>query len=261
MKIASISLNQIWENKHENMKKCAFYLKQAAALESNIVIFPEMTLTGFSMNSREIAESIECSETIDFFKGLAINNLITIIFGMVLHSTSKPTNNLLVISSAGRILANYAKIHPFTFSSEDNYYSKGNELTQCLINDTNFGITICYDLSFPEIFQALSKQSEIIINIANWPKVRIDHWKTLLKARAIENQSVCIGVNRTGVDGNGVQYERSSVVFDQCGIQIIPSFSEAKLDIFDINTNEITEERNRFPVKNDRRTKLYKEVI
>jgi len=261
MKIAIVSFNQIWENKHENMISCIAYIKKAVSLNSEIIIFPEMTLTGFSMKSHEIAECIDNSETIDFFKSLAKEYAITITFGMVLISPQKPTNNLIVISPLGKILVNYAKIHPFSFLLEDKYYSKGNELAQCIINNIPFGFTICYDLRFPEIFQALSKQSEIIVTIANWPEARKDHWETLLKARAIENQCVCIGVNRIGEDGNGITYTKSSSVFNQSGQRIQSEISENELHVFDINTSQINEERQRFPLKNDRRIELYKTVL
>jgi len=148
MKIAIVSLNQIWENKHDNMQNCAAYIRKAVELNAKIIMFPEMTLTGFSLKSHAIAENIDESETIEFFRNMALEYAITIVFGVVLFSSQKPTNNVLAISSEGKILAKYAKIHPFTYSSEDKYYNKGNELAQCMIENIPFGFAICYDLRF-----------------------------------------------------------------------------------------------------------------
>jgi omega-amidase len=261
MKIALISLNQNWEDKKGNMDKCEKTIIDSVARNVEVVIFPEMTLTGFSMNISKISEEFSDSGTIDFFRKQALEHSITIIFGIVLKSSEKATNNMIVISSTGEILAEYAKIHPFTYSNEDRYYEKGSKLTQFSIGDISFGAAICYDLRFPELYQALSKKAEIIVTIANWPKKRVEHWETLLKARAIENQSVCIGVNRIGKDGNDIQYTKSSFVFNQTGEKLIPIFSESELDIFEINTNLICEYRTQFPVKNDRRTDFYKKVL
>lgn len=254
-------MNQIWENKVANKQKCIESINEATASNAEIVIFPEMTLTGFSMSSSEISEDFVDSDTINFFRKQALDNSISIIFGVVLKFSKKATNNLIVISSKGEILSNYAKIHPFSFSGEDQYYEKGKSLSQCNIDNIPFGFTICYDLRFPELYQALSKRSEIIITIANWPKKRSEHWESLLKARAIENQSVCVGVNRIGIDGNGVEYTKSSVIFNQFGEKIEPYFSETELDIFEIETNSINEYRSQFPVKADRQIDLYKEVL
>jgi len=261
IKIALVSLNHVWENKQKNKQNCITYIKKAADQKAEIVIFPEMTLTGFSMKSREIAEDIDGSETIEFFRKMALEYFITIVFGIVLFSSENPTNNLFAISPEGKILVKYTKIHPFTYSSEDKYYTKGNELAECTIGGITFGYAICYDLRFPELYQALSKQSKIIITIANWPKARVGHWKVLLRARAIENQSVCIGVNRVGEDGNGIEYVKSSFVFDQSGNMILPEFSENEFDVFDIDVAKVNEERDRFPIKNDRRIDLYKKVL
>ena len=97
-------------------------------------------------------------------------------------------------------------------SQEDKFYNEGSGLGVVSLENILFGLTICYDLRFPELCQGLSKTVSIIVNIANWPKERIDHWDTLIKARAIENQVYMIGVNRVGVDGNDQLYEESSLI-------------------------------------------------
>jgi predicted amidohydrolase len=124
----------------------------------------------------------------------------------------------------------------------------------------NLGLTICYDLRFPELYAGLAKESDVLINIANWPKKRVDHWDTLLKARAIENQIFVLGVNRIGIDGNNLEYQESSNVFNANGEKVeYNSFKDMK--IFKIDKNFTTDFKSKFNTTNDRKIKLYKDII
>ena len=261
MKIALVSLNQVWEDKKANQASCQEYIEKASALKADLIIFPEMTLTGFSMNTDLISESPDQSNTLDFFSGHSIRNSIGIAFGVVLRKDDKATNNLIILDKNGNLLANYAKIHPFSFSGENNYYAGGDKLGSCRLENAEIGLSICYDIRFPEIFQALSKSCNLILTIANWPEKRIRHWNTLLEARAIENQLFMIGVNRTGTDGNNLRYVKSSVVFDPTGEKIESSHSYLDMDIFDLELSKTQTVRNGFPLKQDRKTEFYKSIL
>lgn len=166
-----------------------------------------------------------------------------------------------MVAPEGQILANYAKIHPFSYSGEGEYFSGGEKIEYSSINKMLLGFTICYDLRFPEIYQALSRVSQIIVNIANWPENRIDHWNTLLKARAIENQVYMIGVNREGIDDNGIKYFRGSQVFDPEGNIVSPIHTWEDVDIFEIDTGLAQKVRENFPVKADRKSEFYKNIL
>lgn len=261
MRIALVSLNQFWEDKLGNKKSVEKIIKKAVADSADLIIFPEMTLTGFSMDVKKISEIAENSNTIEFFRNSAKDDGISIIFGYVENKLGNAFNNCVLVNSTGNVIASYSKIHPFSFAGETKYYSHGNSLVQLDFMETNMALTICYDLRFPELYQALSKESEIIINIANWPKKRVDHWNTLLKARAIENQVFMIGVNRTGIDGNNIEYEKSSLIFAPDGTMLDPDNLEYELDFYDINHEMVSEVRNIFPVKNDRKIELYKRIL
>lgn len=261
MKIALVSLNQVWEDKSANKVLCYNFIQKAVSRQVDLVIFPEMTLTGFSMAVEKTAENFEDSETLDWFRSIAVKFSINIIFGVVFSYKNRVKNHLILLNKKGEILGNYEKIHPFSYTDENLFFVGGDELVISDFYSTKLGFTICYDLRFPELFQGLSKDCEVIINIANWPKRRIDHWRTLLKARAIENQVFMIGVNRTGIDGNNIEYEKSSLIFAPDGTMLDPDNLEYELDFYDINHEMVSEVRNIFPVKNDRKIDLYKVII
>ncbi len=107
----------------------------------------------------------------------------------------------------------------------------------------------------------MSKRANIIVNIANWPAKRVDHWNTLLKARAIENQVFMIGVNRTGTDGNGLEYVESSQIIDANGQIVKPKTNVDNMAIYNINVSKVSEHRESFPVKNDRQVEFYKSIL
>lgn len=261
MKIALVSLNQVWEDKKANQRKCQDYIEQAAKFKVELIIFPEMTLTGFSMNTQLIKENPNQSPTIEFFSQQSIQNKLSVAFGVVFEREDKATNNLVITDHTGRLLSTYAKIHPFSFSGEGNYYYGGNELGSCQIAKATIGLTICYDLRFPEIFQALSGNCNIVLNIANWPEKRLKHWNALLEARAIENQIFMIGVNRKGIDGNYHQYVKSSSIYNPLGEKMVPLHTDPDMDIYDLNLGDAVSVRKSFPMKQDRKTEFYKSIL
>ena len=261
MKIALVSLDQVWEDKEANRHLCIQYIKKAKDAGAQLTIFPEMTLTGFSMNTRHIQENLSDSDTIPFFKELAQEYGMAIVFGIVLGKMDKATNNMVVIDHEGNILTRYEKIHPFTFANEDQFYIGGNELATAELNGICLGCTICYDLRFPELFSALGTQCDMIINIANWPEKRVDHWHTLLKARAIENQLFIIGVNRTGTDGTGLSYVKSSSIINANGDTLSPLSSDNCLEVFEVLPEYTSNYKKSFSTTQDRKPDLYKKML
>lgn len=261
MKIATVSLNQIWEDKESNIKQIQRLMLDISQVNPDLVVFPEMTLTGFTTNAEIMSEDLSRSSTIAFFSRLAVKYKTAIAFGVILRTREKPTNNLVVVSDEGEMLGRYEKIHPFSYSGETDYYSKGEKIISFALNGFTVGLTICYDLRFPELYQSLSKRCDAIINIANWPVRRVADWILLLHARALENQSYIIGVNRTGVDGKGLEYAKSSAVIGPTGIDVKPSPLNDIIDIYEINKESVDTYRKSFPVKNDRRIGLYKELL
>jgi omega-amidase len=261
MRIALVSLDQAWENKEINRLACRCYVEMAKTANADLIIFPEMTLTAYSMNTTSTAEDEDSSKSVNFFRTMAAELHMAIVFGVVFRNGEKATNNMLLVDSMGRIKATYAKIHPFTFAKEDQFFEGGNAISSGKVGDMTFGLSICYDLRFPEIFSALAKTSDVIINIANWPNKRIDHWNTLLKARAIENLIFMIGVNRTGADPNSNEYPKSSQAISPNGELLLPMESTDQLDVIDIDGEFLRKFRQTFPTTKDRKISLYKSVL
>lgn len=263
MKIALVSLNQSWENKAENKQKVEKTLAFIAEHSSdiNLVVYPEMTLTGFTMESQKVKEDEHSSETITFFKEQAKKHKVSIAFGVVLSKGDKATNNLAVVNDQGVLLTTYAKIHPFSYANENDYYQAGEELKKLTIAGATIGLTICYDLRFPELYQAYSKDCSVILNIANWPERRVPHWWALTKARAIENQVFMVGVNRIGKDGNGLLYVTSSHIVSPYGEVLKGKSLSEEVTLYELNLEQVTQYRTEFPVKNDRKTTLYKNIL
>jgi predicted amidohydrolase len=257
VKIALASLDQAWEDKPANLRRCRELCSSATEQGADLIVFPEMTLTGFTMNAAAVAEPQHGAPTIDAFRDLAREHDLNIAFGVVLEGEQRPRNTLVVMDRTGGELARYAKIHPFSFVAEHEHYEAGDTLARARIAQTTFGLAVCYDLRFPELFTSLAPDCEALLVIANWPERRIEHWYALLRARAIDSQAFVVGVNRTGTDKNGIVYPRSSRIFGPLGDQLQPDVSTDELDLFHVEPAVATRYRNAFPILRDRRPDLY----
>ena len=261
LRIALVSLDQQWEDKEGNLARCVELSGQAGDCGAELVIFPEMTLTGFSMNTLATAEAAEDSATLRQFRDMARAAGVAIVFGMACRREGKAENTLFHVSSQGEVLARYVKMHSFSFAGEDRYFSRGDRLAEVEMGAFTIGFSICYDLRFPELYSALARQCNFIVNIANWPQRRVQHWRALLQARAIENQVYIAGINRTGRDGNGLEYEKSSLLFDANGDLLEAVHAGSELDVYEISAGRLEEFRGQFNTRKDRVPDIYRALI
>ncbi len=261
MKIGLSLMAQVWEDKPANLNICKKLAEKASKNGVKLLIFPEMTLTGFSSNITKISEEINTSKSLSDFADIASECRINIIAGLVLKTNNAFHNCAIAIDEKGKQLGCYAKIHPFSLSGENQNISKGDELVIFDLDGLRIGLTICYDLRFPILWSALSDKCDCIINIANWPANRVDHWYSLLKARAIENQVVVIGVNRIGIDVNQLKYLNSSIAYFPDGNEFMPVFSSDDINVVDIDISGLKKYQASFPVREDRRKDLYKKFL
>ncbi|MCH5252390.1 MAG: carbon-nitrogen family hydrolase [Lachnospiraceae bacterium] len=253
MKVAMTDMDIIWEQKEENKEQCLSMIKEASEQKADVILFPEMTLTGFSMDVENIRD--KKGESIRFFSDLAKKIHIAIGFGYVTEEEKKGRNHFCFLDKEGRVSADYEKIHPFTYGGENRFYAGGKKLCHFSFEDFTCGLFICYDLRFPEVFQSLPEATDVVFLIANWPKARMEHWYTLLQARAIEMQCYVVGINRIG-EGNGIKYEKSSVTFSPEGKRLSEVEGERNRYI-EIDRDSRLRYVEEFPTRKDRRPDIY----
>jgi len=249
LKIGLVQYSPVWENPEASIEKINSLLKSYNTDDVSLLIFPELSLTGFTMKSKLLAEEID-GISFRYFMELSKKLRTDIFAGVIENFDNKIYNSLIHFDNKGLIRVRYRKIHPFSNSGENKSYSSGRTPVITKIGKITFGLSICYDLRFPELYRFYGKKKvDIICNIANWPSTRISHWDKLLQARAIENLSYMIGVNRVGTDP-GFTYEGHSVVVDPMGNVIVNSAKE-EIIFAEIDTENTEEIRNKLPFLND----------
>ena len=256
LKIALAQTTIRWEAQEENYKVAEKWIHEAAVQGAGVIFFPEMSFTGFSMNTSVTKE--RDGRTIARMKALARQYHIHIGFGWVKDCTAgggKCENHYTIVDRDGSVSSDYAKIHPFSYSGEDEKFQGGSAVSCFALENIPFTSVICYDLRFPELFQVLSKRAHVIVVAANWPAKRSAHWKALLQARAIENQVYILAVNCAGSIG-GVWYTGDSCVINPDGI-VRACLSGSEGMIYEELADDTASYRTAFPVKQDRREALY----
>lgn len=253
-----VGLGQIdiaWEAIEENKRKVESFLHEAREQAVDLVVFPEMTMTGFSMNTSMAAYYEEQNR---FFEQKAQEYRVAIVYGIIAPGPEgKFENHLIMVDEHGSRILEYAKIHPFSYGAEGKYYTGGDKIYACSWHGTVMAGFICYDLRFPSVFQLASGECQLIFVIANWPEERIDHWDALLRARAIENSCFVVGVNRTGRAGK-LAHNGHSAVYNYLGEVLSEIREDEGLIIAEIDPASVPRYRDYFPALKDSRPELYR---
>lgn len=247
--IALIQSSLAWENPEEN--RINFTNKIITITQKvDIIVLPEMFTTGFTMNASEVAETMQ-GDSVSWMQKIAQQKHAAVIGSVVIADDGNYYNRLLFVHPNGEIDF-YDKRHTFTLAGEDKVYTAGRK--KLIIDYRGWKICplICYDLRFP-VWARNTEDYDLLIYVANWPNVRVNAWDTLLKARAIENMSYCIGVNRVGKDDNGHEYSGHSAAYDILGnrIDAIP-FEKEAIEIITLKKSEIEAHRSKLNFLNDR---------
>jgi omega-amidase len=196
--------------------------------EIDLLVFPECSLTGFyPIKARELANS-EGKAFTHFFSEVASELRTHVLAGSFRESPLGVTNEAVFFSPLGREISSYRKAKLFRMAREDDLLFAGKTPNRTTIGGLEVSPKICYDLRFPNCFYEQSPDVDLFAVIANWPDARKDHWQTLLRARAIENEAFVLGVNRTGVDFFGLSFSTRPVLFDPAGKDCDP-FHESDL--------------------------------
>lgn len=257
MKAALCQFSIGFENKEKNLQRAEKMIASAAKEHAQIIFFPEMSFTGFSMQASVIGESN--GETVTCMQRLARQYVIAIGFGWAKKNGEKGENHYTVVDETGSVLADYIKIHPFSYSGEHDRFEAGNQTAVFTLSGIRFSLFICYDLRFPEVFRAVSDKVDVLIVAANWPKQRIAHWNKLLEARALENQCWVLGINCVGSQ-QALRYNGSSRAVNPEG-ETVDSLIGCEGILFCEILDEAAEFRKRFPALHDRRNALYIDLL
>ena len=195
MKVAVCQLDIKYEDKEYNLARAKEFIEDAASRGADIIFFPEMSFTGFSMDTELTGEEdLHTQEQMELWAekfGIAIG------FGWVEH-TVESENHYTVVDSDGEMIADYLKIHLFEDAGEDEHFVPGYETVTFTLGDIDFGLSICYDLRFDDVYEDMESSTDAVVVAANWPAVREDDWKQIIRDRATELNSYMIGVNCYG---------------------------------------------------------------
>ena len=217
---------------------------------THIVVLPEMFSTGFSMNPEALAEKMD-GPTVKWMQKIANKRKVILTGSIIIEEDQQFYNRLLWVLPNGES-GYYDKRHLFAYGNEDEHYSEGNKRFIASVNGWKINLLVCYDLRFPvwarqQYHLNDGFEYDVLIYVANWPQRRSHAWKTLLQARAIENQSYVIGVNRVGVDGNDLSYSGDSLVADSLGNLLYQKENEEDIFTITLEKKHLEETRNKLP--------------
>jgi omega-amidase len=257
LQIALLQTPLHWEAPSQNLNSLEEKLK-ALPEHTHVTILPEMFSTGFSMNPSSLAETMD-GEAVAWMKRLSASQKTILTGSVMIREGEKYFNRLLWVLPNGQ-LGQYDKRHLFGYAGEDQHYAAGTKRLIASVNGWRVNLQICYDLRFPVWARQRSTYDEegnfqpeydLLIYVANWPARRSEAWKTLLRARAIENQCYVVGVNRIGADGNEIDHSGDSLIVGPTGEIVYTAESKEELYTTILDPAHLTETRDRFPFLKD----------
>lgn len=249
LRTAILQANLVWENSAANREQFQRKIEQLSS-GIDLIILPEMFTTGFSMNAKPLAEppkgpSFKWMQEMAALKNAAITGSIIIVENDIYY------NRLFFVFPDGSF-EKYDKRHTFTLAKEHETYTGGKERLIVSYKGWKICPLVCYDLRFP-VWSRNTEDYDLLLYVANWPKIRVVAWDTLLKARAIENLSYCIGVNRVGEDGNGHPYPGHSSVYDSLGKPLAETGREEEFQQeIELDKSHLNEVREKLKFLQDR---------
>ncbi len=245
MKIALIQAEIFWQNPQANRMQ---YDKMLEQIDADLIIFPEMFTTGFTMDAATYAEDMQ-GASIKWLKKMALRCNSALMGSLPIQEEGNYKNRLIMTYPCSSV-SWYDKRHLFTMGQENQNYSPGSHRNIFNYQGWRIMPQICYDLRFP-VWSRNNQAYDLLVYVANWPASRSDVWRSLLKARAIENQSYVVGVNCVGTDGQGIEYQGDSVIYDAKGRELLHMKDQKGYAIIELSLEELEEFRKVFPVLED----------
>ena len=253
MEIALVQAELSWEDNDRNLAHFSSTLENVTGVD--LFVLPEMFNSGFTMNSDNVGQTMQ-GKAVCWLQKMANEKEAVFVASLIIIENGKRYNRLVWATPNGD-LKTYDKKHLFRMANEHNHFTPGIERVIIKHKGIRFCPQICYDLRFPIWSRNSDGQSKLpiydcLIYVANWPKVRSDAWTSLLKARAIENQAFVVGVNRVGLDGNGIEYSGDSRCYSPNGERLDKvNSSQEMINIVTINLEALQALRKKFPVSDD----------
>ena len=248
MKIALIQSDLYWEDALKNKKNFESIINQIDS-GINLIVLPEMFSTGFTMNASEVAETMQ-GETVLWMQSITKQKNCALTGSLIITENGNYYNRMLFVFPSGE-MQHYDKRHLFSLAGEDKFYTGGTQKVIVDYLDWKICLQVCYDLRFP-VFVRNVENYDLLLYVANWPKVRTNAWDTLLKARAIENLSYVVGVNRIGLDANNFEHIGHSQVIDFLGNYILEPQETEDVFVLELDKNAMLEARKKFAFLNDK---------
>lgn len=238
LRIAGINLDIVWKDKKQNFSKIE---QDFSSIEADVFLLPEMFSTGFCMEAEEVAD--RNLETLTWMQFFAKSKNAAVAGSASVEENGNFYNRFYFVFPDGRF-EYYDKRHLFSYSGEDKIYTAGTERKIIEYKGFKILLQVCFDLRFP-VFSRNQDDYDAVLYVANWPQSRVEAWKSLLKARSIENQAFLFGLNRIGTDGYDNDYEESSSVYFPDGKEISERENNVVLSEWDLE--ELKEFRSKFP--------------
>lgn len=262
VRVAMLQLQVELGEPQANLQKALIMLQQAADQGAQLAVLPEVWTTGYAFDQLDVlaeqAQGNEACPTIKRLQKFAAREKMWVFAGsLVERAEGRLYNTSYIISNDGTITGKYSKLHLFGLLGENQHFEPGKEI--CLV-ETPWGKAtniICYDLRFPELSRKLAEMGATIMVVpAHWPAARVDHWKLLNQARAVENQIFVLAVNSVGMTGQ-TRFGGHSLGLDPWGQVLVEGNEEEKLLLANLDTSKLGEVRTMIPVWEDRRTDIY----
>jgi predicted amidohydrolase len=252
VKVAAVQHDIVWEDPPATFAHVAPLIDEAASEGARLVLLSEMFATGFSMETDRIAEPVD-GPSAQFLLEQAAKHDAWIGGSVPERPAGEPLPyNTFVLATPDGTVHRYRKIHPFSYAREHERFGAGAEHVTVDIQGVRCSLFVCYDLRFADEFWALARDTDCFLVVANWPESRREHWRALLVARAIENQSYVVGVNRVGA-GGGLEYAGDSRIIDPLGEVLAEAEHAERVLVADVDPARVRQVRTKFPFLADRR--------
>lgn len=248
LNISLIQADIIWEDKAANLAQYEQYIAGIQE-KKEVVVLPEMFSTGFTMNTQALGETMD-GPTVQWMKDMSAKYRCILTGSLIIQEGEHYYNRLLWVQPDG-VVGHYDKRHLFAYGDEHNHFTAGGKRLITSVKGFRICPMVCYDLRFPVWARNLGDAYDVLLYVANWPERRSLAWKTLLQARAIENQCYVVGVNRIGKDQKGLDYSGDSSVFGPLGEMIWQENNKAVVQTVTLEKDVITKTREQLPFLND----------